>query len=167
MGVLQIELMAAQYDARTAAEALTSAQEQVSDLTWHLEDSHGRLAELEASCSEAVIAQEAAEQRAAELEDHVALFTILAASTHEVAIIVFTANNEQHRCIINASLHVFSSHCCGSAQDAFIERTPFLLALLKGFSSKASQSPSLLQPAVMKSNIVHSITHASECACAF
>ncbi|BDA44583.1 hypothetical protein COCOBI_06-0590 [Coccomyxa sp. Obi] len=68
---VQIELMAAQYDARTAAEALTSAQEQVSDLTWHLEDSHGRLAELEASCSEATIAREAVEQRVAELEDQV------------------------------------------------------------------------------------------------
>ena len=78
MGVVQIELMAAQYDARTAAEALTSAQEQVSDLTWHLEDSHGRLAELEASCAEATNAREAAEQRAAELEDQVSLFPILA-----------------------------------------------------------------------------------------
>ncbi len=82
VGVLQIELMAAQYDARTAAEALTSAQEQVSDLSWHLEDSHSRLAELEASCSEASNAREAAEQRAAELEDQVPLFPILAASLH-------------------------------------------------------------------------------------
>ncbi len=67
----QIELMAAQYDARTAAEALTSAQERVSDLTWHLDDSHSRIAELEASCSEAAAAREAAEQRASDLEDQV------------------------------------------------------------------------------------------------
>lgn len=63
--------MAAQYDARTAAEALTSAQERVSDLTWHLDDSHSRIAELEASCSEAAAAREAAEQRASDLEDQV------------------------------------------------------------------------------------------------
>lgn len=69
--LVQIELMAAQYDARTAAEALTSAQERVSDLTWHLDDSHGRIAQLEASCTEATAAREAAEHRAAELEEQV------------------------------------------------------------------------------------------------
>ncbi|KAK9908371.1 hypothetical protein WJX75_006826 [Coccomyxa subellipsoidea] len=68
----QIELMAAQYDARTAAEALTSAQERVSDLTWHLDDSHGRIAQLEASCTEATAAREAAEHRSAELEEQAA-----------------------------------------------------------------------------------------------
>lgn len=67
----QIELMAAQFDARTAAEALAAAQEQVGDLTWHLEESHGRIAEREAHCKAAAAAQEAAEQRAADLEDQV------------------------------------------------------------------------------------------------
>ena len=74
----QTELMAAQYDAHLASEALRSSQEHLSDLGFDLEDGENRLAELRAHCGhleEQVAASDAvraeAEARCAELAEQV------------------------------------------------------------------------------------------------
>lgn len=65
---VQTELMAAQYDAHLASEALRSSQERISDLSFHMEDGENRLAEAEAAAAHEQAQAAAADNARAEAE---------------------------------------------------------------------------------------------------
>ena len=84
----QTELMAAQYDAHLASEALRTSQERVSDLGFHMEDGEDRLAEMKAQLAhieEQAAAADAmraeAEARAADLAQQVLLLQLAQAES--------------------------------------------------------------------------------------
>lgn len=75
-----MELMSAQFDAEQAAEALAAANERVTDLTRHLDDSHDHILSLESRLAEA---DAASERRVTQMEDQVTHPVSLRAQRHK------------------------------------------------------------------------------------